>query len=135
LGLLYIAGVIVIYLLNGEITDNLPSQVVTVGLILVGGYIMLPRRLTATCQERRSIRVYNFSFGLVRHRRVVAFDESWRLPSETTVLIPGRRSSCGSCEPEWRPPSDFSGRCTADRSRHAFLTLTQTARMEVKQKI
>jgi hypothetical protein len=77
LGLFYIAGVIVIYLLNGEITDNLPSQVVTAGLILVGVYIMLPRRLTATfdSQERRSIRVYNFSFGLVRHRRVIAFDE------------------------------------------------------------
>lgn len=77
LGLFYIAGVIIIYLLNGEITDNLPSQVVTAGLILVGVYIMLPRRLTATfdSQERRSIRVYNFSFGLVRHRRVIAFDE------------------------------------------------------------
>lgn len=77
LGLLYIAGVIVIYLLNGEITDNLPSPVVTAGLILVGVYIMLPRRVIATfdSQERRSIRVYNFSFGLVTHGRVIAFDE------------------------------------------------------------
>jgi hypothetical protein len=118
LGLLYIAGVIVIYLLNGEITDNLPSPVVTAGLILVGVYIMLPRRLTATfdSQERRSIRVYNFSFGrmlvprhqLQRHRamhrssQIVAFRQAGCRAHGINGFVTGREGGlCAFKAPKW----------------------------------
>lgn len=98
LGLLYIAGVIVIYLLNGEITDNLPSPVVTAGLILVGVYIMLPRRLTATfdSQERRSIRVYNFFV-----RPDARASASITASSCDASIISDRRVSAGRLPRRW----------------------------------
>jgi hypothetical protein len=77
-GAAFIAGVISISMANELLeTHDWFDWTVTSGLVLVGLFIMVPRRMTVSFEARSKqvVRVYQAAFGLITRRREILFDD------------------------------------------------------------
>jgi hypothetical protein len=78
IGGLFIAGVVWIWVANDMLLLNAWAPwTILLGLVLVGLFIMVPRRMTVSfeCRNRKAVRVYKAAFGLITCRREIFFDD------------------------------------------------------------
>jgi hypothetical protein len=78
IGAAFITGLISIAAANGMLLSHRWAPwIVFSGLVFIGLFIMLPRRLTTSfeCRNRKAVRVYKLAFGLITRRSEIPFDD------------------------------------------------------------